>query len=107
MPVRYAVLSEDERFWMKVNKDDEAHPGCWMWTGGTMASGYGHFRYEGKWQGSHVISWQLVHGPIPEGAVIRHKKPCENKACVNPEHLELGHKGKWFVGRKRINWKWK
>lgn len=73
-----------DRFWEKVNKD--APNGCWEWTG-SLRFGYGQFNI-GKPQMaySHRYSYELVHGSIPEGFHVHHR--CENKLCVNPEHLE-------------------
>ena len=34
---------------------------------------------------AHRVAWEQAHGPIPEGHDIHHL--CENKACVNVEHL--------------------
>ena len=74
----------EQRFWNKVRRggDDE----CWGWMG-EMSHGYGRFRIQKKSIAAHRVSWELTHGEIPTGLVVRHK--CRGR-CVNPAHLELG-----------------
>lgn len=76
-----------DRFWAKVSKSD----GCWVWSGGRNAFGYGRFgirkgRQVTIWL-SHRLAWELTNGPIPEGKHVHHV--CENPACVRPDHLEV------------------
>ena len=62
--------------------------GCWLWDRALKGFGYGHKIFEGKLQSAHRISWQIHHGPIPDGMWVLHR--CDVMRCVNPDHLFLG-----------------
>jgi hypothetical protein len=62
--------------------------GCWLWTGGCNACGYGIVRYRGLQRLAHRAAWEICYGPIPDGMGVLHR--CDCPPCINPAHLFLG-----------------
>lgn len=77
-----------DRFSSKWTLSDEWEGSpCWEWTAARYGGGYGGIRVGGKLRPAHRVSYELAVGPIPEELVIDHL--CRNRACVNPDHLEV------------------
>lgn len=51
-------------------------------------NGYPQVNHNKKPSTTHRKVYEVMFGDIPKGLVVRHK--CDNKLCINPEHLELG-----------------
>lgn len=74
------------RFWSRVEVRGRSH--CWPWRYGLSEFGYGEYRSE-RWRDSaHRVAYRIARGMIAAGCVVRHT--CDNPACCNPAHLELG-----------------
>lgn len=67
--------------------------GCWEWYGAKDPAGYGTFRG----QKAHRLTYEALKGAIPDDLLIRHL--CNNKCCVNPNHLEPGTQAENGVDR--------
>lgn len=96
---------EDYRKWFYVNVHQTSD--CWLWTpSATSAGGYGICRWIGtKTQMSpHKIAWLMERGAVPRDKSVTHI--CDNKKCVNVEHLFLTKGCKPFTLEQRIAMFW-
>lgn len=65
---------------------------CRSWLLAKERSGHGVIRLRdshGKHRSHpvHRVAWEMYNGPIPDGFRLMHT--CRNRACWNPEHLDL------------------
>jgi len=73
----------EDRLLSRVTKD--VATGCWNYPAHKGQEGYGVLFADGRYRRAHRVSYALFVGPIPDGMQVHHK--CENRSCVNPEHL--------------------
>ena len=81
---RFSKEDLDKKFWSRVQRG----AGCWLWIGAKSDMGYGAVRLGKLVAKASRVSYEIAHGPIPPGLVVRHT--CDTPACVNPAHLVTG-----------------
>src|SRR5438132_10217210 len=75
-------LTPLERLMRRV---DKSQTDCWEWTGNRTPQGYGMISLNGRHIPAHRAAYILLMGEIDDHLDLHHT--CENKGCVNPDHL--------------------
>lgn len=89
-------LTEDQKEYLEArlikNCTPDPETKCWEWNlYKNKGNGYGQFWIgtdeHGKnlWNNAHKVSYEVFHGPVPEGMEVAHT--CHNRCCINPNHL--------------------
>ena len=64
---------------------------CILWTKSKDRGGYGQVKHRGKVVRAHRLAYCQHHGLAIEAIADKHvRHKCNNRACVNVDHLDIG-----------------
>lgn len=70
---------------------DVSGPECVEWPRGIGSTGYGKLCFQYRDYNAHRVSYMIHRGDIPDSMMVLHDPEiCNNRRCVNPDHLRLG-----------------
>ena len=73
---------------------------CWLWKRSCNQEGYPQVRHGKKVTLTTRTSWELHNNKeFPTGLVAMHT--CQNKRCVNPQHIIPSERGKTTIKQRK------